>query len=48
METYPREVQIYVNEDGKAPFLDWLRSLRNQKAKDQIRARITRLRLGLL
>ena len=48
MEIQPKEVEIYVTPEGKQPFSEWLSSLRDQKGKDQIRARIARLRLGQL
>jgi putative addiction module killer protein len=40
------EIRIYTNRDGKSPFIDWLKRLRDQKARDTIHNRIDRLRLG--
>ncbi len=46
MEAKPQRVEIYETTSGKSPFKTWLRSLRDQKAKQKIRARIARVRLG--
>ncbi len=48
MEAIPRELQIYVTEDGRAPFSDWLASLRDTKARAKIRVRLDRVGLGNL
>lgn len=41
-----RRVQIFVARNGKAPFEQWLRSLRDKQTKARILARIDRVRLG--
>ncbi len=46
MDAKPQRVEIYETIDGKSPFKTWFRSLRNQKTKQRIRARIARVRLG--
>ncbi|MBI2877392.1 MAG: type II toxin-antitoxin system RelE/ParE family toxin [Candidatus Tectomicrobia bacterium] len=46
MEAHPRDVQIYLTREGKAPFSDWLESLKDDQARGNIRARINRVRLG--
>lgn len=46
MDAKPQRVEIYETRDGKSPFKSWLRRLRDQKAKQRIRARIARVRLG--
>jgi putative addiction module killer protein len=43
-----RQVVAYVAADGSTPFADWLRKLTDQKARNTIRTRIARLRLGNL
>ena len=48
MEATPKELQIYVTEDGRAPFSEWLGSLRDIKARAKIRARLDRVSLGNL
>ena len=41
------EIRYYVTGDGKTPFIQWLRKLRNQRARDRIHVQLDRLRLGL-
>jgi putative addiction module killer protein len=48
MEATPKELQIYVTEDGRAPFSEWLASLRDIKARARIRVRLDRVGLGNL
>lgn len=48
MEATPKELQIYVTEDGRVPFSDWLTSLRDLKARSKIRVRLDRVSLGNL
>lgn len=48
MEATPKELQIYVTEDGRVPFSDWLASLRDLKARAKIRVRLDRVSLGNL
>jgi len=48
MENREKTILIYVKEDGKMPFSDWLESLRDRKARAIIRTRINRIRLGNL
>ena len=46
MDAQPQRVEIYELVDGKSPFKTWLRGLRDQQARQKIRARIARVRLG--
>lgn len=46
METPERTVRILVLRNGKSPFKDWLRSLRDRPTQARIQIRIDRLRLG--
>jgi len=46
VEATPKVLQIYVTEDGREPFSDWLRSLRDIKARAKIRVRLDRVILG--
>ena len=48
MSTAERRVWIYRRADGPEPFLHWLGSLRDSRAKQKIQARIGRVRLGNL
>ena len=43
-----RRVQIYVARNGKAPFTQWMHSLRDKQTKARILTRIDRIRLGNL
>ena len=40
------EIRVYVSRDGKRPFIDWLKKLRDQRARDRIHNQVDRLRLG--
>lgn len=42
------EVRYYKTKDGKEPFTEWLKALKDQHAVKQIRKRIDRLYLGNL
>jgi putative addiction module killer protein len=46
VEATPKKLQIYVTEDGRAPFSEWLASLRELKARAKIRVRLDRASLG--
>ncbi len=48
MEATPKDLQIYVTEDGRTPFSDWLASLRDTKIRAKIRMRLDRVSLGNL
>ena len=40
------ELQEYQTEDGRSPFSDWLRNLKDRSARVRIRVRLDRLSLG--
>ena len=44
----PRDLQIYRAPNGRAPFTEWLKSLRDQRARKQIQTRLDRLETGNL
>ena len=46
MEAIPKEIQIYVREDGRSPFSEWLRNLQDVRARAKVRTRLDRLELG--
>ena len=48
MEATPKELHIYVTEEGREPFSEWLASFRDSKARAKIRVRLDRVRLGNL
>lgn len=41
-----QDIKIFVTGSGKAPFQDWLKSLKDVKARAKVRQRIDRLILG--
>ena len=48
MGSAERDLQIYLTENGRAPFSEWLEALRDEKAQAKIRVRLDRVRLGNL
>lgn len=40
------QVEVYQTADGKRPFAEWLRSVKDRRARAKVRTRITRLELG--
>ena len=46
MEAKPQRIRVYETKDGKRPFDNWLRRLRDSRARQKVRARIARVRLG--
>jgi len=44
----PKELHIFVTEEGREPFSEWLTSLRDIKARAKIRVRLDRASLGNL
>ena len=45
-EIKQRVLKLYVDGKGKAPFSEWLKSLKDAVARNRIRARLDRLELG--
>ena len=41
-----QEVRVYSRSDGSEPFTEWMRGLRDGAARNRIRQRIARVRLG--
>ena len=41
-----QEVLVYARSDGREPFTQWLRGLRDGQTRNRIRQRIARVRLG--
>lgn len=48
MEATPKDIKLFRTRDGKKPFIEWLNSLKDQRAKQKIQLRIDRLSLGNL
>jgi putative addiction module killer protein len=46
MTETPYQLEFYLDDNGKAPFLEWLYSLRDKVAVYRIRARLDRVELG--
>ena len=46
MEATPKELHVYVTEDGREPFNEWLTSLRDIRARAKIRVRLDRVSIG--
>ena len=42
------EIDVYVTEDGRAPFSEWLEALGDREAAARIHVRLARVRLGNL
>jgi putative addiction module killer protein len=45
-ESQPRKIETYVRANGKAPFEEWISTLRDTSAKAKICTRIDRMRFG--
>ena len=48
MESQPKRVLIYEDVNGKAPYSEWLKALRDRRAAAKIDIRIERIKLGNL
>lgn len=48
MEAISKKVEFYVTTKGKIPFMEWLESLKDIKARVQIKKRLRRAELGNL
>jgi putative addiction module killer protein len=46
VEAISKELRIYVTEEGREPFNEWLASLRDHRARAKIRVRLDRVSLG--
>ena len=48
METYPYTIAYYLTETNRKPFKEWLDGLKDITARQKIRIRLDRIRLGNL
>ncbi len=48
MDVTPREVRVYQTPQGRTPYADWFESVRDERAKQRIQARLARVRSGNL
>lgn len=48
MESRPKSLVEYVQEDGRIPFREWLATLKDRRAQAIVDSRLTRVRLGNL
>lgn len=46
MESFERELEVYLTAEGRAPFTERLDSLRDIRGRAKIRTRLDRVRLG--
>jgi putative addiction module killer protein len=43
---YERRIEYYCTKEGRAPFREWFKSLKNEEIQELIDSRIGRLRVG--
>ncbi len=48
MEVVPKQISFFQLEDGRIPFSEWVDSIEDKRAVKIIRARLQRLKSGLL
>lgn len=48
MEAQPKEIRRYITLDGRIPFVEWIDSLRDSKARAKIKLRLDRVEQGNL
>lgn len=48
MEAQEKIIRTYESADGTVPFNEWLETLRDRQARGVVRARLNRVRLGLM
>ena len=45
-DTHPQELEVFQTATGRAPFNEWLESIRNKKTRNRIRVHLDRLEGG--
>ncbi len=48
MEVFPYTIEYYLTEKGEKPFKEWLDRLKDISARQKVRIRLDRVRLGSL
>lgn len=43
---HPRQLQVYQTQNGREPFTEWLRSIRDRRTRTRIQERLERLEIG--
>jgi putative addiction module killer protein len=43
---HPRKLQVYQTQNGREPFTEWLKSIRDRRTRTRIRERLERLEDG--
>jgi putative addiction module killer protein len=46
VEATPKELRIFITDEGREPFSEWFGSLRDIKARAKVRVRLDRMSLG--
>lgn len=46
MQVFSINIEVYVKTNGKSPFIEWLNSLKDRKARAKIRVCLDRVKLG--
>jgi putative addiction module killer protein len=47
-EAQPRQIEIYISEDGGKPFAEWIESVRDRGIRNRILRRVDRMEQGNL
>ena len=45
-DTHPREIEAYRRQNGREPFTEWLRTIRDTRAQSSIRSRLISVEHG--
>lgn len=48
MEVIEKSLRVYIDQNKRIPYSEWLRSLRDDRARQKIQVRLARVRLGNL
>lgn len=43
---HPRKLQVYQTQNGREPFTEWLKSIRDRRTRTRIQERLERLEIG--
>ena len=45
-EATPRQLEEYLTNDGRSPFIEWLNEVKDTRARARVRVRLDRLSMG--